>query len=98
MPLLSNLREKFPWFPTIDVDGCRADLQCLNFCPHDVFEWDAKTGRPIVAHPLRCLPGCEICVQGCDTGAISLPTKREFQETLKRLRDAENKPHTLPHF
>ena len=65
MPFLSYLREKFPWFPTIDSDACRADLQCLNFCPHDVFEWDPKTGRPFVAHPLRCLPGCEICLEGC---------------------------------
>ena len=46
MPLLSYLREKFPWFPTIDPDACRADLQCLNFCPHDVFEWDPKPAGP----------------------------------------------------
>jgi NAD-dependent dihydropyrimidine dehydrogenase PreA subunit len=97
MPLLSFLREKFPWFPTIDADACRADLQCLNFCPQDVFEWDPKTGRPIVAHPLRCSPGCEICLDGCDTGAISLPTKSEFQATLKKLRAAEDKPLTLHH-
>ena len=96
MPLLSYLREKFPWFPTIDPEACRADLQCLNFCPHDVFEWDPKTGRPIVAHPLRCLPGCQICLEGCTTGAISLPTKREFRVTLKKLRAGVNKPSTPP--
>jgi len=97
MPVLSHLREKFPWFPTVDPDACRADLQCLNFCPHDVFEWDPKTGRPAVAHPFRCLPGCEICLEGCDTGAISLPTKHEFQVTLKKLRGTGNKPHTTTH-
>jgi NAD-dependent dihydropyrimidine dehydrogenase PreA subunit len=97
MVLLSHLREMFPWFPKIDVDACRADLQCLNFCPYDVFEWDPETGRPIVAHPLSCLPGCNTCLQGCDTGAISLPTKREFQATLKKLRGAESKPQTSPY-
>lgn len=96
--MLSYLREKFPWFPTIDYDACRADLQCLNFCPHDVFEWDTRTGNPIVAHPLRCLPGCEICIEGCTTGAISLPTKSEVQLAWKRLRQAENKPNTADHF
>ena len=97
MPLLTYLRQKFPWFPTVDADACRADLNCLNFCPHDVFAWDSKTGRPLVAHPLRCLPGCDICLTGCPSGAISLPTKREVQVTLKKLRGAGNKPHILQH-
>jgi NAD-dependent dihydropyrimidine dehydrogenase PreA subunit len=97
MSLLTYLRQKFPWFPTVDADACRADLNCLNFCPHDVFEWDSKTGRPLVAHPLRCLPGCDICLTGCPSGAISLPTKHEFRVTLKKLREAGNKPHILEH-
>jgi ferredoxin len=46
-----------------------------------------------VAHPLRCLPGCQICLEGCRTGALSMPTKRELQLTLRRLRHAENNPH-----
>jgi NAD-dependent dihydropyrimidine dehydrogenase PreA subunit len=95
MPLLNQLREKFPWFPTIDPEACREDLGCLNFCPHDVFEWDSKTGRPIVAHPLRCLPGCEICLEGCDTGALSFPSKREFHLALKKYRHAEKRTSNL---
>ena len=98
MPLLNYLREEFPWFPTIDPEACRRDLQCLNFCPHDVFEWDRKTGRPIVTHPFRCLPGCEICLEGCDTGALSLPTKHQVQVALKKLRGTRNKSYTSPHF
>jgi NAD-dependent dihydropyrimidine dehydrogenase PreA subunit len=92
--LLNDLRKKIPWFPSLDVDACRSDLVCLNFCPHDVFEWDSQSGRPVVAHPLRCLPGCRICVEGCTTSAISLPTKHEFQITLKRLRDRQSGQHT----
>lgn len=95
MPILNHLREKFPWFPTIDTDACRADLQCLNFCPYDVFEWNPKTGQPLVAHPLRCLPGCEICLDACVTGALSFPTKQEFHITLDKIRGAENKVRPL---
>jgi len=91
MPLLDHLREIFPWSPNINPDACRKDLQCLNSCPHDVFEWNLKTGRPVVAHPLHCSPGCQICLEGCDTGAISLPTKREFQLAMKRLRKPAQK-------
>lgn len=97
MPLLSYLRERIPWFPSIDRDLCRADLQCLNFCPHDVFEWDPKTGQPVVAHPLRCLLGCQICLDGCDTAAISLPSKDEFHVTLEKLRGSGNKSHITNH-
>jgi NAD-dependent dihydropyrimidine dehydrogenase PreA subunit len=96
MSLLNSLRRKIPWFPTIDIEACRADLQCLNFCPHDVFEWDPNSGRPIVAHPLRCLPGCQICLEGCTTGAISLPTKDEFHANLKRLRATGDKAPYSP--
>jgi NAD-dependent dihydropyrimidine dehydrogenase PreA subunit len=92
MPLLSHLRQMFPWFPSIDYDACRKDLQCLNFCPHDVFEWDAKTGRPVGAHPLRCLPGCEICLEGCDTGAISLPSEHDVHAAFESLRTPSSGP------
>ncbi len=94
MPLLNYLREQFPWFPRIDADACCADLQCLNFCPHDVFEWDAKSGRPVVAHPVRCLPGCQICLEVCQTGAVSLPSKREFKITLSKLRGSAKQSRT----
>jgi NAD-dependent dihydropyrimidine dehydrogenase PreA subunit len=94
MPLLDHLREKLPWFPTLDPNACRMELECLNSCPHDVFEWDAKSGRPIVAHPLRCSPGCNICTEVCDAGAISLPTKGEFQVAMRKLRNSAERPDT----
>jgi len=83
---LDSLRRKIPWFPEIDYSLCRKDLRCLNFCPHDVFEWDPKSGRPVVAYPLRCSVGCQICLEGCDAGALSLPRKEEFQAALETLR------------
>jgi len=80
-------REKFPWFPTINYDACKLDLECLNSCPHGVFEWDAATGRPFVAHPTSCLLGCDTCLQNCKNHAISLPNRREFRAQLRRLRE-----------
>ncbi len=82
----SIAREKFPWFPRINYDVCASNLECLNFCPYNVFEWEKETGRPIVAHPSDCVPGCNICAQICRHGAISFPTKQEFHAALEKLR------------
>jgi NAD-dependent dihydropyrimidine dehydrogenase PreA subunit len=90
------LREKFPWFPSIDYSACVADLECLNSCPYDVFKWDSETGRPVVAHPYRCLPGCDICVQNCRAGGISLPSKREWRAALRKLREQNHSHCTIP--
>jgi len=88
-------REKFPWFPTIDYSACISDLHCLNFCAHEVFEWQKETGRPIVAHPYNCVPGCDSCAQECEVQAIRLPSKQEIQEALRRVR-AESRNGTQP--
>lgn len=84
-------REKLPWFPTINYDVCTSDLVCLNFCPHEVYEWDADTGQPIVAHPNNCVPGCDSCAQLCKAQAITFPSKEEFRKALRRLRDEVRK-------
>lgn len=86
MSRIGSAREELPWFPTINYDLCISDLRCLLFCPHDVFEWDRKTGRPIVARPYNCAPGCDLCAQDCATDAVTLPSKREFRAALRRLR------------
>ena len=88
MPDPKSLRGKLPWFPTINYKLCIADLGCLNYCSSDVFRWESDTGRPVVAHPHNCVPGCDICRQGCKTGALSLPKRKEWREALLRLRSA----------
>ena len=79
-------RERFPWFPTINYDVCLSDLECLNFCPAAVFDWDPATGKPVVARPFDCIPGCRSCVEKCKAKGISLPGKREVAAALKRIR------------
>jgi NAD-dependent dihydropyrimidine dehydrogenase PreA subunit len=79
-------REKLAWFPWINYDICLSDLECLNYCQYDVFEWETPTGRPIVAHPYSCLPGCDDCAQRCKAQAISLPSKEELLTALNKFR------------
>ena len=79
-------RNKFPWFPTINYELCISDLTCVNFCPHNVFDWDKETGRPVVARPDDCVPGCDSCAQLCHEKAISFPSQEEFRQAMRRLR------------
>jgi NAD-dependent dihydropyrimidine dehydrogenase PreA subunit len=89
---LRSRRERFPWFPTINCEVCLADLECLNFCPADVFDWDPATGKPVVARPFDCIPGCRICAENCKAKGISLPGKKDVAAALKRIRAEEGLP------
>ncbi len=82
----STLRKKLAWFPTINYNVCIMDLACVNYCPHDVFDWDPETGRPVVVRPDNCVPGCDICAEGCKKHAISLPTKESVRAALRQVR------------
>lgn len=86
MAKFRSRRERFPWFPAIDSEVCIRDLECLNHCPAEVFDWDAGTGRPVVARPLDCIPGCRSCAENCKIHCISLPGKEEVAAALKRIR------------
>ena len=86
MSIPRSRRERFPWFPTINGEACLADLECLNFCPAAVFDWDPATGKPVVARPFDCIPGCRSCAEKCKAKGISLPGKKEVAATLKRIR------------
>jgi len=83
---IRNRRERFPWFPSIDSHVCLRDLECLNFCPAGVFDWDRATGKPIVARPFDCIPGCRSCADHCKAESISLPGKEDVLAALKRIR------------
>jgi len=79
-------RGKLPWYPKINYERCLKDLDCLNFCQHEVFEWDPVSQRPIVAHPYNCVPGCSDCAEHCKMKAITLPSGEELTAALRRLR------------
>lgn len=86
MSTLRSRRERFPWYPTIKCENCLLDLECLNFCPAGVFDWDLATGKPIVARPFDCIPGCQSCAENCKGKSISLPGKKEVAAALNRIR------------
>jgi NAD-dependent dihydropyrimidine dehydrogenase PreA subunit len=92
VPTIRNRRERFPWFPTINSHVCLRDLDCLNFCPAGVFDWDRATGRPIVARPFDCIPGCRSCADRCKAKGISLPGRQEVLAALKRMRAVDALP------
>lgn len=78
-------REKIPWFPTINYDACIHDRECIEFCKHDVFDWDEALGVPIVTRPYNCVVGCDACANLCPSQAISFPPLEEFKATLRKL-------------
>jgi NAD-dependent dihydropyrimidine dehydrogenase PreA subunit len=90
--MLRSRRQRFPWFPTINCQACLADLECLNFCPAGVFDWDPATGKPVVARPFDCIPGCRSCAENCKAKGISLPGKKEVAAALKRIRAEDGLP------
>jgi len=92
VPTIRNRRERFPWFPTINSHVCLRDLDCLNFCPAGVFDWDRATGKPIVARPFDCIPGCRSCADRCKAKGISLPGRQEVLAALKRMRAVDALP------
>jgi NAD-dependent dihydropyrimidine dehydrogenase PreA subunit len=96
MSRIGPAREKLPWFPTINYDLCISNLGCLIFCPYDVFDWDKETGRPIVARPYNCLPGCDMCVRDCARGAVTLPSKKQMRAIIRNLRAELRQASTLP--
>jgi NAD-dependent dihydropyrimidine dehydrogenase PreA subunit len=61
-------------------------LECLNYCPADVFDWDPATRKPVVARPYDCIPGCRSCAERCKGKGISLPGKKEVVAALERIR------------
>jgi NAD-dependent dihydropyrimidine dehydrogenase PreA subunit len=89
----SLLREKIPWFPTMNYDLCKGTKECLTFCPSKVFTWDEVHARTIVANPFSCTVGCSNCVRICPNQTITFPDMEELAATLKRLRsEMQQKP------
>ena len=79
-------RREIPWHPTIDYDLCTGCQSCMEFCPGDVFDWDAEQSHPVVARPLNCTVYCQGCGKACPEDAISFPPKDEVVALVKQLR------------
>jgi len=79
-------REQIPWFPTIDIDLCIGDQDCVNFCKNNVLAFDEDTFKVIVVNPYNCVVGCDSCAKICSQEAIHFPSQDALRATLRRLR------------
>lgn len=85
-------REKIDWSPRINFDICNDCMECVKFCPHEVFEEIAGDGHKFtVKNPNNCVVFCRACGKACGLDAITFPEKKETAAEIKRIRkEAKN--------
>jgi NAD-dependent dihydropyrimidine dehydrogenase PreA subunit len=59
-------------YPTVDLDTCIGDRECVEVCTKDVYDWDEDNAKPIVARADDC-DACLDCVKACPVEAITVP-------------------------
>jgi NAD-dependent dihydropyrimidine dehydrogenase PreA subunit len=80
-------REQIDWSPRIDYDACNYCMECVKFCPHQVFEVDEeKEQKLIVKNPNNCVVFCRACGKTCGVDAIEFPNKTETTKRIKEIR------------
>ena len=53
----------------VDKKRCNGCKRCYDMCPEDVYAWDDKEKKPVVAYPEECWT-CGICWAECPKRAI----------------------------
>lgn len=80
-------RDKIDWCPRIDYQKCDDCMECVDFCPHNVFEVrEDRTPKLIVRHPENCVVFCRACAKTCGPDAIEFPNKIETTAHIKQIR------------
>lgn len=80
-------REKIDWSPRIDFDKCDYCMECVKFCPHNVFEVHEEAEQKlIVKNPNNCVVFCRACGKTCGPDAIEFPNKPETTKVIKEIR------------
>ncbi|WP_411683175.1 ferredoxin family protein [Clostridium thailandense] len=80
-------REKIDWAPTIDYDKCDYCMECVKFCPHNVFEVkETEDKKLIVKNPDNCVVFCRACGKTCGVDALEFPNKGETTKKIKATR------------
>jgi len=84
-------RDKIDWCPRIDYEKCDDCMECVEFCPHDVFEIrENDTPKLIVKNPSNCVVFCRACDKTCGPDAIEFPDKNETIAHIKHIRNGES--------
>jgi NAD-dependent dihydropyrimidine dehydrogenase PreA subunit len=76
-------REAIAWNPRIDKNKCVGCGMCVTTCGRDVFDYDLKDKKAVVAKPLQCMVGCTSCQVWCVYGAISFPDPQRVRNFIK---------------
>jgi NAD-dependent dihydropyrimidine dehydrogenase PreA subunit len=80
-------RDKIDWSPRIDFEKCDYCMDCVEFCPHDVFEVNQEAEQKlIVKNPHNCVVFCRACSKTCGPDAIDFPDKGETTRHIKEIR------------
>ena len=80
-------RDKIDWSPHIDYDRCNDCMECVEFCPHDVFEVrENAEPKLVVKNPNNCVVFCRACSKTCGPDAIDFPNKTETTDHIKAIR------------
>lgn len=80
-------RDKIDWSPRIDYSKCNNCMECVKFCPHNVYEVkEDGEQRLVVKNPNNCVVFCRACGKACGVDAISFPNKSETTAHIKEVR------------
>lgn len=80
-------RSAIDWSPRIDYSRCNYCMECVKFCPHDVYEVrENEEVKLVVKNPNNCVVFCRACSKTCGPDAISFPDKGGVTKKIKELR------------
>ena len=80
-------RAKIDWCPRIDYVKCNYCMDCVKFCPHQVYEVrEAEERKLIVKNPENCVVFCRACAKTCGLDALAFPEKAETILMIKTTR------------
>jgi NAD-dependent dihydropyrimidine dehydrogenase PreA subunit len=80
-------RNTIDWSPKIDYDLCNYCMECVKFCPHQVYEIrENEEKKLVVKNPDNCVVFCRACGKTCGLDAITFPNKGEVTKKIKETR------------
>lgn len=80
-------RKTIDWSPRIHYDQCNNCMECVKFCPHDVYAVEENSERKLVVkNPDNCVVFCRACGKACGAEAITFPNKAEVVKKIKETR------------
>lgn len=80
-------RNTIDWSPILDYGKCNYCMECVKFCPHQVYEVrETEEKKLIVKNPDNCVVFCRACGKTCGVDAITFPDKGETTKKIKATR------------